>query len=95
MVASRMPAGWDLDRIRACSGDQDAEVLDTDWSITADPSTLDAGPLRAVAVFGFHDLVVVRLSDDDDWHMGDLDRTTATIHLWSTYNAFEDALRGL
>jgi hypothetical protein len=93
MTASLMPSGWDLDRIRDHSGDQAAEILDTDRVITVEGS---AEPLKAAAAFGFRDLAIVRLAGDDEWHMGSLDQSTGAIHLWAaSYDDFENALRGL
>jgi hypothetical protein len=64
MAASLMPPGWDLDRIRDRSGDQAAEILDTDRMVTVEGS---AEPLGVAAAFGFHDLAIVRLVGDDEW----------------------------
>ena len=95
MAASLVPQGWDLRRIRDYSGDQTAEILDTDCVVTTEPSTQSAGSVRAVAVFGFRGLAVVQLAGDDAWHMGSLDRTTGAVDLWATYDDFGEALRGL
>ena len=92
MAASLVPFGWDLHRIRDHSGDQAAEVLDTERMVTGEGS---AEPLRVVAVFGFRSLAIVQLAGDDDWHMGSLDQTTGAIHLWAAYDDFGEALRGL
>jgi hypothetical protein len=95
MAVSSMPHGWDLRRIRDLSGDQSAEALNTERAITADPTVLPDVPHRAASVFAFHDLVVVQLSGADQWHMGTLDRPTGSIHLWTTYGDFGEALEGL
>jgi hypothetical protein len=92
MVASPMPPGWDLDRIRDRSGDQTATILNTDRRVTAEWSVETLG---ATAAFGFHNLAVVQLAGDDDWHMGSLDQATGDIHLWASYADFGDALQGL
>lgn len=93
MTASLVPSGWDLSRIRDLSGDQAAEVLDVDRIVTSEWSD---EPLQAVAVFGFHDLAIVRLADDDGWYMGSLDETTGVVFLWrAAYDDFGRALRCL
>ena len=95
MAASLIPQGWDLRRIRDYSGDQAAEILDTDRVVTTEPFTRSAGLVRAVAVFGFRGLAIVQLAGDVAWHMGSLDRTTGAVHLWATYDDFGEAPRGL
>ena len=52
-------------------------------------------PARAVAAIGFHDLAIVKLTDDDAWHMGSFDSSTFTVDLWAEYDDFGEAIRGL
>jgi hypothetical protein len=93
MAASHIPPGWDLPRVRDHSGDQAAEILDTDRLVTVEGSP---EPLKAAAAFGFHDLAIVQLTGADEWYMGSLDHDTGAIHLWAaTYDDFENALQGL
>ena len=95
VTASPLPQGWDLRRIRNVSGDESAEILDPDRVAITGQQPGTSGPVRAVAVFGFHDLAIVKLAYDSAWHMGSLDGSTFAVHLWAEYDDFGEAIRGL
>ncbi len=50
--------------------------------------------IDAEIILGFHDLCLVKATDDDDWYMGGLN-DDGSVNCWSAYSHFHEALRGL
>ncbi|MCM2416718.1 hypothetical protein [Streptomyces sp. RKAG293] len=95
MESLEPPAGWTIQQIRDVSGDAQATVLSADrpavyCGIAGRADEL----LHPEIVLGFHELCIVKVSGDDDWHMGNL-YGDGSIVCWSTYTDLRDALRGL
>ncbi len=80
-----LPQGWDLDRVRAESGNPGAEVLDPEGRLVVlDTGAADYEPIMPRTIIRFSGVCLVL--DDTDWHMGSLEEDGSII-CWGSYGA--------
>jgi hypothetical protein len=94
-MTSHLPAGWTVERLRSASGDPEATALATDRVVSIDMLGQQPVVVQAAFVLAFHELCLVRTTDDDDWYMGALSND-GSIACWASYGSdLDQAIRGL
>ncbi len=82
---SALPEGWDLDRVRAESGDSAAEVLDPEGRLVVlDTGAADYEVMNPRTIIRFSGVCLVL--DGTDWYMGSLEEEGPII-CWGSYGA--------
>ena len=93
-----LPEGWDLERVRAQSGDASARFLSPDERMVV----LDSTPrlseyieLNPVTIIDFSSLCLVRMDNDAAWYMGQVE-LDGSILCWGSYgDDLGEAIRAL
>jgi hypothetical protein len=94
-VSTELPAGWTIERVRAESGDDEAELLSLERFVVCELFGLtDYCVLQPEVIISFHGLCLVK--EEEDWYMGQLDETDGSIICWATYGTdLGEAIQGL